>query len=57
VDITLTGIDKAFRNKQPVIIGSHRINFVGRLDQKHRDKNLAMFKKIFQKLVKKYPDI
>ena len=57
VDITLTGIDKAFRNKQPVIIGSHRINFIGRLDQNHRDKNLAMLREVLQQLVKKYPDV
>jgi hypothetical protein len=57
VSITLQGIEKAFMNNQPAIIGSHRINYIGRLDQNHRDKNLAMLREVLQQLVKKYPDV
>jgi hypothetical protein len=57
VSITLQGIEKAFMNNQPAIIGSHRINYIGRLDQNHRDKNLAMLREVLQQLIKKYPDV
>jgi len=57
VDLTLKGIENAFKNKQPAIIGSHRINFIGRLDVQHRDKNLKMLKRILKQIVNKYPDV
>lgn len=57
VDIALSGIKHAFDKKQPAILGSHRINFIGRLDIKHRDKNLKMFKQLLHQLVRQYPDI
>jgi hypothetical protein len=57
VDIALTGVKQAFENKKPAIIGSHRINFIGRLDERHRAKNIAMFRDMLQQLVKNYPNI
>jgi glycosyltransferase involved in cell wall biosynthesis len=57
VNSTLKEIQTAFEKKKPAIIGSHRINFVGRLDQNHRDKNLAMLREVLQQLIKKYPDV
>ena len=55
VSFTLKGIEKAFKNKEPAIISSHRINFIGRLDVQHRDKNLSMLKEILKQIVKNYP--
>ena len=57
VDIALTGVKQAFEKKKPAIIGSHRINFIGRLDERHRAKNIAMFRDMLQQLVKNYPNI
>jgi hypothetical protein len=57
VSITLKGVDDAFKKNKPAIICSHRINYIGRLDQTHRDKNLAMLKEVLQQLVKKYPEV
>jgi hypothetical protein len=57
VNVTMAGIDNAFSNKQPAIIGSHRVNFVGRLNEKHRDRNLAMFGDLLKQIVIKYPDV
>lgn len=50
-------ISRAFRLNKPAIIGSHRINFIGRLDEKHRNNNLKMLKELLKKLVKVYPDV
>ena len=56
VNYTLSRIDKSFNNKQPAIIGSHRFNYIGRLNEKNRSKNLKMLKKMLKKIIQKYPD-
>lgn len=57
IDIVLRGVELAFEKNQPAIIGSHRLNFIGRLDENHRDKNLILFQRFLKQLVKKHPDI
>jgi hypothetical protein len=57
VNTTLKGVEKAFQNKQPAIIGSHRINFIGRLDLKNRDHNLSMLRQILKEIIKQYPEV
>jgi hypothetical protein len=57
VNETLQGVEKAFKKNQPAIIGSHRINYIGSLDERNRAKNLEMLKTILQKIVSKYPNI
>jgi hypothetical protein len=57
VDICMSGVKRAIDLKKPIIIGSHRINYVGRLDTKHRDKNLKTLKLILKQIVKHYPDV
>jgi len=42
---------------KPCIIGSHRINYIGSLNERNRTKNLAMLKIILQKIVLKYPNV
>lgn len=54
---TLSGIEKAFANKQPAIIGSHRINFIGKLNEENRTANLMLLKKILKDVVRKFPDV
>ena len=57
VNATLKEIQIAFDKKKPAIIGSHRINYIGSLNERNRTKNLAMLKIILQKIVLKYPDV
>ena len=57
VSETLLGIEKAFINKQPAIIGTHRINFIGKLEESNRTRNLKMLKAILNEVVKRYPDV
>lgn len=54
---TLEGIDVAFKNNQPAIVGSHRINFIGKLNEKNRVNNLLLLKKILHEVINKYPDV
>lgn len=57
VDITLSNIEKAFKNRLPAIIGSHRINFIGSLNPTHRDKNLECLTQILKKVIAKWPEV
>lgn len=54
---TMKGIQKAFANKQPAIISSHRLNFIGKLNEKNRTRNLTCLKTIFDKVINLYPDV
>lgn len=47
----------AFRNKKPGIIQSHRLNFIGYIDQNNRKKNLELFASVLKSIVKKWPDV
>jgi len=47
----------AFSLQKPTIITSHRINFVGFLDQDNRDRNLHMLGQVLTKALKRWPDI
>jgi len=57
VNITLKGIDDAFKNNKPAIVGSHRINFIGSLNEQNRTNNLGMLKNILNKIILKYPNV
>ena len=57
VNITLKSIDDAFKKNKPAIIGSHRINYIGSLDEQNRTNNLRMLKTILNKIILKYPNI
>lgn len=47
----------AFRWNKPVIIGSHRLNFIGFINEKNRDSNLNSLKELLKKIVQIYPDV
>ncbi len=53
----MQSIEIAFKWGKPAIIGSHRINFTGRLSKEQRDKNLKMLKQLLFEIHKKWPDI
>jgi hypothetical protein len=53
----LERIDIAFKCKKPAIIGSHRLNYIGFIDQQNRTQNLFQFKILLKKIVEKWPTI
>lgn len=53
----LKEIGQAFLMKKPAIVSSHRLNFIGGLNESNRDLNLKDFKVLLQKIVDKYPDV
>ncbi len=54
---TLKQISSAFFYKKPAIISTHRINFVGGLDKRNRDQNLAELNRLLKKIIKQWPDV
>lgn len=57
VESTLLNMSAAFRMKKPAIISSHRINYVGFIDNKNRDNSLRLLKEIVTLALQKWPDI
>ena len=57
VGACLQAIKTAFRWGKPAIINSHRLNFIGSLEERNRSQNLAMLKELLTTILKKWPDV
>lgn len=57
IDAAMNEIEIAFRWHKPAIISSHRVNYIGFIDQSNRDRNLPLLKQFLEALLKKWPDI
>ena len=57
VSACLRNVSIAFKWGVPAIVGTHRINYVSRLDVKNRDQNLRGLKTLLTELLKRWPDI
>ncbi len=57
VNCCLSEISSAFLWKHPAVICSHRVNFIGGLNEKNRDQNLLFLKKLLSEIVKLWPDV
>lgn len=57
VNNALYQISRAFSEKQPAIICSHRVNFIGRIFKENRDRNLKLFRLLLNNILKKWPDV
>lgn len=53
----IKSISNAFFWNKPAIISSHRINFVGFLNEKNRKKNLAELNELLSSIIKRWPDV
>ena len=57
VDECLSRIRTAFRWKKAAVICSHRLNFIGNIDSSNRDRNIHLFTKLLNEIVKRWPDV
>ncbi|MBK6729400.1 MAG: hypothetical protein IPG60_00015 [Bacteroidetes bacterium] len=48
-------IEAAFRWGKPAIICSHRLNFMGGLNQENRIKNLNLLESLLKEIIKRWP--
>jgi len=53
----LRRINIAFKWNKPATICTHRINFMGTLEQKNREVNLVLFRELLERLLKEWPDV
>lgn len=47
----------AFRFNNPAIVSTHRLNFVGFIEEKNREKNIALFRRLLAEILKRWPDV
>lgn len=57
VNKSMQEIEMAFRWGKPAVITSHRINFVGGLNQKSADQGIESLGKLLKMIVAKWPDV
>jgi hypothetical protein len=57
VDSCLTEIEMAFSWKKPAVISSHRVNYIGCLNESNRNKSLIELGKLLLDIVNKWPDV
>ncbi|MCF1716386.1 hypothetical protein L0U88_17220 [Flavihumibacter sp. RY-1] len=57
VGTCLKRINKLFNHNRPVIIGSHRLNYIGSLNEKNRINNLNKLDELLGEILKRWPDV
>jgi hypothetical protein len=57
VEICLNEISNSFFWKKPAILTSHRINFIGSIEEDNRKRNLKLLEELIQKIFKRWPDV
>jgi hypothetical protein len=57
VGMCLNRINIAFRWNKPAAISSHRINFMGTLDEKNRSENLEKFNDLLSRIIRQWPEV
>jgi hypothetical protein len=53
----LNRINVAFRWKKPAVISTHRINYMGSLDESNRTDNLNNLKALLNRIIQLWPDV
>lgn len=57
VNNALARISNAFLFHKPAVICSHRINYVGFIDENNRDRNLKLLNELLKQILKRWPDV
>jgi hypothetical protein len=50
-------ISDSFFWKKPAILTSHRINFIGSIEEDNRKRNLKLLEELIQKILKRWPNV
>jgi hypothetical protein len=57
VDRCLRDISIAFKWNKPATISTHRLNYIGYINDKNRDNNLKLLSRLFSGIVNTWPDV
>lgn len=57
LSVALKDIETAFKYNKPAILGPHRKNFIGSLDESNRTKSLIILRNLLKEIIKRWPDV
>jgi hypothetical protein len=57
VEECLKSIERAFRWGKPAIISTHRINYIGFIEEKNRKENLQLLNELLSRVIIKWPEV
>lgn len=57
VDRALVQVELAFRMRKPAVISTHRVNFMGGLDPRNRDRGLEALSRLLKGIRKNWPEV
>lgn len=57
VNECLGDIASAFRWHKPCVISSHRVNYIGSIDEKNADEGLRKLDELLKEIIKRWPDV
>jgi hypothetical protein len=57
VEKCLKSIERAFRWGKPAVISSHRVNYIGFIDENNRSRSLKLLDTLLNSIIKKWPDV
>lgn len=56
-ELCLFQVQRAFKNGVPAVISSHRINYVGGIDENNKRRNLDGLERLLQQIVDQHPNV
>lgn len=57
IENCLKSIERAFRWGKPATISTHRINYIGSIEEENRTKNLKLLDELLTSIVKRWPQV
>jgi len=57
IENCMKSIQRSFRWGKPVTICTHRINYIGRIEEENRTKNLQLLDTLLASIVKRWPEV
>lgn len=57
INSCLMDISNAFFWRKPAIINSHRLNYIGFINEENRNRNLSSLKQLLERIIKRWPDV
>ena len=57
VEKCLKNVERAFRWGKPAIISTHRLNYIGSIEEENRTKNLVLLDNLIKKIIELWPEV
>jgi hypothetical protein len=57
VGMCMKDIEAAFLLRKPAVISTHRVNYIGRLNESNRDSGLSLLNRLLKRINRRWPDV